>query len=173
MWWTDGWVKPSECKRLYPHVWRCCLQICLLNPWCLEDKKYASRWNDPFCSQKRTWLLTFFPVSSILKECFRAWQWKPDQMEAIWQYWSSSLAVWSAWPSHVQCCYCYRTVHCDTREAARGFGNRSRCSPGPTEALTNEASLCIFVCVSVSVCVWIHTLDPSPKLILHLIVCTA
>lgn len=51
-----------------------------------------------------------------------------DQIEAIHQSIDHLLycvsTLWSAWPSHsgpedIQCCYSYRTVHCDTSEAAR------------------------------------------------------
>lgn len=71
-----------------------------------------------------------FPASGILKECFMVWQWKHDQMDTVYHSIDHSfcvLTLWSAWLSaeDIRCRCCYRTVHCDTSEAARGFETNS------------------------------------------------
>lgn len=79
-------------------------------------------------------------VKSVIKYSMTVKTW--SNRSNTLQYWSSSIhdsidhllycmsTLWSAWPSHsgpedIRCCYSYRTVHCDTSEAAQGFETNS------------------------------------------------
>lgn len=85
-----------------------------------------------------------------------------DQMEAIHlsidQLLYCMSTLWSAWPSHsgpedIRCCYSYRTVHCDTSEAAQELKQI------PLLSRTNWS----FNCWGLFLCVFVH-LDPNSGL---------
>lgn len=102
--------------------------------------------------------VNILPVSSILKELYDI---QHDSENIIWsngsntsQYWSSSLlyahimirmAKDMRWcPEDIRCCYSYRTVHCDTGEAAQEL------KPTPPLSRTNWSFnhlRPLFVCV--------------------------
>lgn len=165
----------SVCNRLWISEWDVAAFKLSSETTMSRRQEYASSCYDPFSFLETYMTVNLFPVSGILKECYKVQHdsEKHDQMEAIHGsidhllYCMSTL--WSARPSHsgpedIRCCYSYRTVHCDTSEAARELKQTPPLSR--TNWSFNYWGLFLCVCASGST-FWI----PNPKWIQHSIVC--